>query len=108
MQATSRLKRGERQHCLVVWVWISCCSSGLVVADLSYPSGVLGLQGAHIHMGICWKIWHDVWNGGEMGFPGRQRDLQDLLFLRGGVGREGCNEKIGLQLPGCACEFFLQ
>lgn len=35
-----------------------------------------------------------------MGFPGRQRDLQDLLFLREGVGREGCNGK----LPGCACE----
>lgn len=39
-----------------------------------------------------------------MGFPGRQRDLQDLLFLRGSVGREGFNGKIGLQLPGCACE----
>lgn len=43
-----------------------------------------------------------------MWFPGGQRDLHDLVFLRGGkgwVGREGCNGKMGLQLPGYACGF---
>lgn len=79
-----------------------------MVPELSYPSGILDFQDAHVQMGTCKKICDDAWNWEEMLFPGRQKDLHDLLFLRGDkdwVGREGCHGKMGLQLPGCACGF---
>jgi len=70
----------------------------VLVTELSYPSGVLDLQGAQVQMGICKEKPHGAWGWEEMGLLGGRRDPHVLLFLRRGnvwVEREGCQLENG-------------